>query len=271
MNLTGLGVAFRKTLAHVPRSRLIFKICRMYLNACNGDDCNDFRLNGEGRVLTTLLPTCQVVFDVGANVGDWAKLALGINPASSIHAFEPSKDTFDALRARHFGENVTLNQLGLSSTNRTAVLHQFGSQATANSLYEQTGVAMLTQSGAEEIRLATLDDYCATAGVDRIDYLKIDVEGHELDVLRGARRMLSERRIGLIQLEYSFGYIAARAYLKDVFTELNEVGFRAHKILPKQLLSAPSYDERHETFRVSNWLFAMPDDPRLSKLRVITS
>jgi len=53
----------------------------------------------------------------------------------------------------------------------------------------------------ESVDLTTLDDYCDVNGVERINYLKIDTEGHDLEVLKGSVNMISERRIDLIEVE----------------------------------------------------------------------
>src|SRR5206468_1833913 len=106
-----------------------------YVNVYEGDDDTDFRTNGEQRILQQMLPNCNVVFDVGAHIGDWTAMALSINPQLRIHCFEPAAAHISKLGARAFGSNVFANPIGLSSTARDATLHTFGEGATTNSLY----------------------------------------------------------------------------------------------------------------------------------------
>jgi hypothetical protein len=97
-----------------PDNPLLYKICKRYVDQYNGDNDSDFRSNGELRFMRSVLPDCTVVFDVGANIGDWAAMAASINPSATLHCFEPSKPTFQRLQER-VPANVTCNNLGLSS------------------------------------------------------------------------------------------------------------------------------------------------------------
>jgi FkbM family methyltransferase len=238
----------------LPRSAGLFKLCRMYVNFYSGQDNPDFRTNGEARVLRKALPECSVVFDVGAHVGDWAGMALSINPALQVHCFEPSAATFERLAARFSGAgNVTLNRLGLGAQSGEAKLHLFEGQSDTSSLY--AGAGFTPSAGTEGVRLETLDAYCSRRGIARIDYLKIDTEGHECSVLEGAREMLCGGGVARIQLEYGPGYLDAGRMLRDVFGYLTPFGYTAHKILPRGLEAAPAYSVGLENFRLSNWLF----------------
>jgi FkbM family methyltransferase len=246
---------FRRSLNLLPRSAAAFKLCRMYVNFYSGQDNPDFRTNGEARALRRILPGCKTVFDVGAHVGDWTALALSINPALEVHCFEPSAGTYLKLDGR-FGRasDVKLNRMGLGAEPGDARLHLFRGQSDTSSLYP--GAGFTPAAGTETIRLETLDRYCDAAGVARIDYLKIDTEGHEFAVLRGAGTMLETGRVSYVQLEYGPGYLEAGVLLRDVFGHLGPMGYRAHKILPRGLEAVAAYSVGLENFRLSNWLFA---------------
>ena len=234
----------------------------MYVNFYSGQDNPDFRTNGEMRVLRRVLSGCSVAFDVGAHVGDWAAMALSINPRLEVHCFEPSAGTYERLAARFAqSKNVTLNRLGLSARAGEASLHLFEGQSDTSSLY--AGAGFTAPAGSESVRLETLDGYCAARGISRIDYLKIDTEGHEYAVLEGARAMLSGGRIGRIQLEYGPGYLEAGVTLRDVFRYLTPLGYAAHKILPRGLEAVGAYSAAVENFRLSNWLFVHASVGRL--------
>jgi len=87
----------------LPRSSFIYRFCRRYADHFNGDNNDDMHKNGELWFMRSVLPQCSIVFDVGARVGDWTALALGINPCWKIHCFEPSKATFQRLQTRGGG------------------------------------------------------------------------------------------------------------------------------------------------------------------------
>lgn len=90
--------------------------------------------------------------------------------------------------------------------------------------------------------------------MQQIDLLKLDVEGHELDVLKGAKHMLAQGQIKRIHFEYGGTYIDARILLKNFFDLLLPLGYRCYKIYPNSLHLVERYDQVLENFQYSNWL-----------------
>jgi FkbM family methyltransferase len=206
-----------------------------------------------------LLPRCRLAFDVGANVGEWVAHALAINPALRVHCFEPASATFAALASRGLpADRVVLNPMGLSDRPTKAVLHLHADVSQVNTLHPGMAATIAPETGTETVRLGTLDHYCETAGVSGIDYLKIDVEGHELAVLRGAADMIARRAVQYVHLEYSSAYVAAGARLGDVFQLLADAGYACHKILPTGLQATPHFSPDLENWQLSNWIFTRP-------------
>lgn len=253
-----LANGLRRAWRHLPRSSVLFRLCRMYVDFYNGDNNPDFELNGEAQTLRRLLPQCRVAFDVGANVGDWTALALHINPGLQIHCFEPSPETFQTLSTRRFPNQPRFNRFALGESPGQATLHLHATASNVNSLHAACSGAIAEATGTETVSVETLDDYCKRNTVDTIDYLKIDTEGHELAVLQGAREMLSRGAIRCIQLEYSPAYLDAGVLLRDVFSLLSERGYHAHKITPRGLVKIARHSSDLENFRLSNWLFTAP-------------
>ncbi len=248
-----------------PDKRALYRACLNYVHAVNGEANDDPTTNGEQWLQRQLLPKCHTVFDVGANRGTWARAALSVNPSLSIHCFEPSRPTFDALLAQGFPPSVQCNNVGLSSKESDATMFVVEAESPLNSLYRREGLEDgwgLSWSGiSEHVKLMRLDDYCDAHEIGAIDYLKLDVEGHELDVLMGARRRLESRSIKCGQLEYGGANIDARVLLRDLFAALEQFGYRLYKLLPDRLLSVPRYDQQLENFSYQNWVFAPTDMP----------
>src|SRR5690242_12112417 len=96
-------------------SQRIYQWCKEYVDRYNGENNDAIELNGELRFIQRNLPQCHTVFDVGANVGHWAALALKINPQANIHCFEPSPTTYRQLIANQFPPNVICNDFGVSA------------------------------------------------------------------------------------------------------------------------------------------------------------
>ena len=97
-----------------------------------------------------------------------------------------------------------------------------------------------------------VDSICDEHGIGRIDLLKLDVEGAEIDALRGADRMLTEHRIGLIQFEYGLPAMGARVYLRDFYNLLT--GWQIHRVVKDGIVALGSYQERWEIPCATNYV-----------------
>ncbi len=150
-----------------------------------------------------------VIFDVGAHVGMTAKEYLKIFPKSKIYSFEPTPNTFNILNKnvlKH--ENIRAFNLALSSTKGEASFFVNNSSLT-NSLLEVSdnyavrdiGLKMVTKV---RVKTDTIDCFMSENKIPKIDLLKIDVQGAELEVLKGAEIALKSQSIDLIYLEVEF-------------------------------------------------------------------
>ncbi len=206
-----------------------------------------------------------VLFDVGANTGAWTSAALSAFPKAQIHAFEPSKShQMLYLKLHASNDAVILNNFALAATSGTATLYKDA---------DVTGLASLTARDlshigivmdlAESVELDTLDAYAARVGITQIDFVKIDVEGHELDVLRGATRMLAEKRIRAVQFEFGGTNIDTRTFFKDFFSLFTGLGYAVHIIRPGgRLYRLARYREFYEQFRTTNYIAVVDSKQR---------
>ena len=115
-----------------------------------------------------------------------------------------------------------------------------------------------------------LDTFCRQRSVERIDYLKIDTEGGEYDVLTGAEEMLRAGRVKFIQFEYGGTYPGANTSLKQVCEFLSSFGYSLFRILPDGLLHIPKWRDELETYRLSNYLAVSPGENSRWKAMEIT-
>jgi FkbM family methyltransferase len=240
------------TLAQPPDGRLfgLALFCRRFLNAYANWNY-DWRTNGEQWLvqrLAALRPS--VVFDVGANVGNWLELARNAMPQSQFHAFEIVETTFAELRKRMAGKpGLTLNDFGLSDRFGELTMHLFdaGSELTSHVAYPHGSsrrVACRVHSG---------DDYMREKGIERIDLLKIDVEGAEHLVLNGLRAALAEGRIEVIQFEYGKVNIITHFLLRDFYELLGSYGYAVGKLFPNHV-DFRSYALEDEDFLGPNYV-----------------
>jgi len=206
--------------------------------------------SGEADVLRALGPALDVVFDVGANVGEWTRAALD-GGAKSVHAFEISPTTADELERRYADDRrVTVNRFGLSDEAGTVALRHF---PEFPKLSTTTDYPWEVESTTIEVPVRVGDDYLKETGIDRIDYLKVDVEGADEQVLRGFRDAFTRGAIGAVQFEYTRMAIVTKYLLRDFYEDMTRYGFLVGRIHRRSVAFGP-YDMGMETFVDSNWL-----------------
>lgn len=134
-------------------------------------------------------------------------------PGIRIHAFEPANAAFTAFSTRFLADTrVTANQLALGEVPGQLELH-LGGVPKMNSFVSVEGV---TGAATQSAAVVTLDDYAAARGIDRIDILKLDIEGYEWNALRGASRLLAEKRIRIVQFEFNYFALTNHVTFADV-------------------------------------------------------
>lgn len=146
----------------------------------------------------------DVAFDVGANVGQSARAMRAAFPEARIYCFEPAGSTFELLQENVSAlRGVEAFRLALGARVDTGVLRIDGASTMYSLVRGREGSDGGPAAGGkhEHVRVESLDSFCAQHAIDHIGYLKIDTEGGDLDVLRGAERMLDEQRIGVVLVE----------------------------------------------------------------------
>jgi FkbM family methyltransferase len=235
-------------------------LARRYLTYYGNQDY-DSRHNGEERVLDAFGQIgARRIFDVGAHRGDWTALALSHVPAAEIHAFEVVPDVA-AATAERFAQldAVTVNAVGLGDREAEVEIRFFPDAPVLASLHDLPHEAPSERRAGRTI---TGDAYCEAGGIDRIDLLKIDVEGHELSVLRGFDRLLSGGRVRAVQFEYGWASIYTKSLLHDLQGRLTERGYVVGKVFPRTVLFRP-YSVFDEDFLGPNYLAVQEGDEEL--------
>lgn len=240
----------------LPRNQKLFHFFRRYIDYYNGDNNSDMYTNGELNFLKQKLVHCNVVFDIGANIGQWTKLALTINKNLNIHCFEPSKFTFEKLINNKFPSNVICNNFGLSSIKAEKTLYIFEKGSGMNSVYQRQGleIRLRKKNKKENIQVDTLENYCINKGINQIDFMKLDVEGHELEVLKGGESLFKNQCVNVIQFEYGGCDIDARVFLKDFFNFFSGMNYNFFKIYPNRIEFVKRYNQQLDNFQYQNWL-----------------
>ena len=168
-----------------------------------------------------------IIFDIGANVGGYTEKYSNF-PNSKVFCFEPCRDTFDKLYERLRNKrNVTPINSALGDKQEEKQLHIY-LHSGENSFLE------FNQEDTKESQICsidTVDNFCRENHIEQIDIMKIDVQGYEMQVLKGAKSMLANSMVKLIYVEGQFNpqYKEASTCF-DIGKFLLSYGFTSHKL-----------------------------------------
>ena len=236
---------------------------RLSLNGMNYGNGGEFKESGELNAMKYIKEKLKsekdiTLFDVGANVGNYSKALNELfGDSATIHSFEPSKKTFERLvQTTSAIPKIISNNFGLSDKEGSLLLYTDKEGSGLASLYqreiEHHGISM---SQSEEIKLSTIDSYCKNGNINRIHFLKLDIEGNEFNALKGAAQMINNKKIDFIQFEFGGCNIDSRIYFKDFFFLLQD-NYRIYRIVKDGVYEIPIYNETYEIFLNINYLAA---------------
>src|SRR3954452_7296494 len=141
---------------------------------------------------------------------------------------------------------VECRQLALGDESGTARLFVSAADSSTSSLHPETfAISQMRSTESYEVTVDTLDRVADRLGIGRIDLLKIDVEGHELAVLNGARELLGRGALRMIQFEFGERNLASRTFLRDFVDLLGD--YQVLRLTPHGLRRL-SYGPADEVF-----------------------
>lgn len=169
---------------------------------------------GSVALLQRTIKPGMTVFDIGAHAGAFSLLAAQrLQGRGNVHAFEPTSGTYARLM-RNIEQNHTLassirpNQLAIAGTDGHVTLNTFPAHLSVwntmgrPEMQDERGLRVMP-STSEVVEAITVDTYCRERGVQKIDLLKIDVEGFEDDVIAGCTQMIRQHAIDNVLFEIS--------------------------------------------------------------------
>jgi FkbM family methyltransferase len=197
-----------------------------------------------------------VIFDVGANNGKYSANVQTVFPHAIIYAFEPNPNTFKLLCQNLRDCHIKCYELGFSSQTKKQTIFTYVKEKTSGhaTFYENVLLDLHKSSDVigMQIKTITLDEFCNTNKIDHIHFLKIDTEGHEMEVLKGAKEMIMNNRIDIIQFEFNEMNIISRVFLKDFYEILNN--YKLHRLDSSRLIPLFNYESKNEIFKFQNFL-----------------
>lgn len=229
------------------------------------------RVSGEAYFMRAVLPRLlqsddPVFFDIGANVGKYTRALQDQYPRATIHAFEPNPVSYEKLRALA-GNTVIVHNCAVGDAEGELVLYDIQGESGSElaTLYPEV-IRDLNHRGTKPIPVSvvTLDFFAAKREIQHVDLLKIDTEGHEFAVLKGAARLLSEKNVSCVHFEFNSMNAVSRVFFRD-FRMLLE-GYRFYRLLPNGLLFLDDSPLFTEIYTYQN-IIAVPAEivPNLSR------
>jgi FkbM family methyltransferase len=224
----------------------------------------DIELNGERWLIERLTAgDPSVLFDVGANRAEWSRIAHRILPRATIHAFEIVPETFAILKANVLeSNNIVANPFGLADRDGEIEIHSGGGGSPHSSIVPDF-VGRIEST--RRCRVMTGDSYMRERNIERIDLLKMDVEGSEHLVLAGLQNAIGRGAIDVVQFEYGRINIITHFLLYDFYRLLEGAGYAVGQLNPTSVEFKP-YSVYMETWWPPNWIGVRRDRPDIIEM-----
>lgn len=217
------------------------------------NNCDSY-INGENLIIKNFIKTGDTIFDAGAHIGEWSHLVLEhTSNHCNLYSFEPIPYFFNKL-IQAVGQKANCFNLGLSKTEAELVINHYYIQAEGcSSLYDRKTLGNIPVKKIN-ISVISLDKFCKDHAIKHIDFLKIDTEGAEWDILHGANRLISDKNIDFIQFEYGGTYSDANTTLAQVYAYLTNKNYTIFRITSDGLICIPKWHKELESFQYANYL-----------------
>ena len=209
--------------------------------------------------------TDPVIFDIGANNGEWTRGIWQALGRGRYFAYEPQEACLPRLKDSSMPK-LTIVQSAVSDQSGDMDLYSDSVGSGLASFYERYDSYLPRQTRVERVPVTTVDAELKARGLDHIDFMKIDVEGAELQVLRGAQHSLKAKAIHSFAFEFGGANIYSRVFFRDCWDLIADHGYSVWRIVPGgRLVPMSVYREDLEHFRgVSNYVASVigPDENR---------
>lgn len=266
-SLNGRPQLLAKTVDVMSKFRALRSLARYVSDRNQGLQYGSYGLADEVALARDCLanrPDVRVVVDAGANRGEWSQGIL--NSCSNFEkllSIEPSIAHRTALREFSDADpRIAFEAVAVGATSGQMSLYSDQAGSGLASLYpRELGHDGIDFSVTEIVTVTTLDFLADHHNISTVSFLKLDLEGHELEALRGASRLLNEGRVEALSFEFGGCNIDSRTYFKDFWKLLvEEHSFRLFRLLPqRRLLTLHRYSESLERFTWQNVLALRSD------------
>lgn len=233
------------------------------LDAKGFKNYGDFNRTGEKKFIKLIKDEINLSLDIGANVGNYTKLILQ-ETNSKVISFEPLPDAYRELEVlkKDFSERLEVFNIAISNENKKQDLY-FGNEKSEkaslmNNLEKLSFVGKVNKNKIS-VNVKKLDDLKNVFKNQIIDFIKIDTEGYEFEVLDGAKNLLQEHKPKFIQIEFNWHQLlkGQTLYKLSSMIDFSDI----FRILPhgNQLIQIDPSRPENNIYHLSNYVFIRKD------------
>lgn len=241
-----------------------WRVSRKILLILRNENYSKKKYNGEFWVINEIIKLNPsdvdgVYFDVGAFKGEWTynlKKILGAEfLKNQIYLFEPSPYAYSFLKKEMSKfTNLNIQNVALSSSRSKTPFFYNESLDGTNSFSNSHFIESDLSKKKIFIKTYSIDEFVSRKGLKKVNYIKCDVEGFDLEVIKGAEKCFDDEKINFFQFEYNHRWINNRSFLKDVFNFFDKKNYKIGKICSNKIKIISSWHPELENFTESNYL-----------------
>lgn len=216
----------------------------------------DMDVSGERYFLTKTLPKIlcrkpKLCMDIGANIGNYTGMLMELYPDCQVYSFEPHPKSALLLKNRFKNAKIEVLELAVSESDGDAVLYDKNEDGTQlASLYRGAIESVRGDLFSSGVKKISIDSFIKIKEINEIDFMKIDVEGAEIDVIKGSAIALAEKKICCIQFEFNEMNVINKVFLRDIIALLR--GYIIYRLLPKGMIPVFEWPLFSEIFGYQN-------------------
>jgi FkbM family methyltransferase len=218
-----------------------------------GPSC-DSNSNGEFRLLEILKGEISCFVDIGANRGEWTNALLAHHPNATGYLYDPSRSCCTFLHTRFQNKNITIHEKALSNFEGEAAFAEERNMGETSSLNLQSTAP---NAVIRRVNVSTLDQELG-AHERCLDFVKIDAEGSDFQIIQGAHKLLTSRCIRWLQFEYNASWLDTGSSLKQALHYFNSIHFDLY-LLNQRGLSRFDYQSWGDFYSYANFLAVRRD------------
>lgn len=240
-------ILYRFLFARKAFFRLNKALYYMSLSGLGVLNYESLKVSGEAFMLKNIILGFRnkhaIIFDIGANIGDYSKEVLNLASNLTIFAFEPHPLNYKKLLDNIDADNVFCFNVGVGNENGEMSLYDYADNDGSShaSLYKAVIEDIHHGKAIEhKVKIIKLSDFVIEHGIDFIDLLKIDTEGNEMKVLLGLKDFIAEGKIGAIHFEFNEMNVISKVFFKDYFELLSN--YDLYRLLPNSMVPIKHYN-----------------------------